>query len=40
MDYFEFDRSTTLQIIAVGGLVGSIGVLMTNRSKRVDVTTV
>ena len=39
-DYFEFDRSTALQLIAIGGLVGSVGVLMTNRSKKVDMTTV
>jgi len=38
-DYFEFDRSTTLQLIAIGGLVGSVGVLMTNRAKTVDVST-
>jgi hypothetical protein len=38
-DYFEFNRSTTLQLIAIGGLVSSVGVLMTNRSKRGDVTT-
>lgn len=37
-DYFDVDRSTALQFIAIGGLVGSVGVLMTKRAKSVDVT--
>ena len=32
-DRFLIDRSTAVQLIAVAGVVGTLGVLMTNRSK-------